>query len=250
MHHIVSDGWSMGVLVRELSALYDAYRSGDADPLPPLAIQYADYAAWQRRGSAGASCKSRARTGSARWRACAGAAGAADRSRASRAARSRRAAARWSSMRSSRAAQGAEPASRYDAVHDAAGARGPRCSSRLSGQADVVVGTPVANRTRAEVEELIGFFVNTLALRVDCRADPTVSELLGRVKRRRSRRKSTKTCRSSKSSRRSNPPRSLAHAPLFQIMFAWQNDEQASRPRCRGSRSSRCARRIRSRSST
>jgi hypothetical protein len=67
MHHIVSDGWSMGVLSRELSALYGAFRRGDADPLPALPVQYADYAAWQRRWVEGEVLQRQAEYWSARW---------------------------------------------------------------------------------------------------------------------------------------------------------------------------------------
>ena len=63
MHHIVSDGWSMGVLLRELSALYGAFVRGEEDPLPPLEIQYADYAVWQRQWLEGRCCRSRGSTG-------------------------------------------------------------------------------------------------------------------------------------------------------------------------------------------
>ena len=77
MHHIVSDGWSMGVLIRELSALYGAFSQGQADPLPPLAIQYADYAAWQRRWLAGELLARQGEYWKSALGGCAGAIGAA-----------------------------------------------------------------------------------------------------------------------------------------------------------------------------
>ncbi|HEU0301618.1 MAG TPA: condensation domain-containing protein, partial [Longimicrobium sp.] len=184
MHHIVSDGWSMGVFVRELSALYGAFRAGRADPLPPLPVQYADYAAWQRQWIDGEVLEAQA----AYWRdALAGAPGVitlpADRTRPARHDH----------------AGAALRVELDEALTGALKALGRRHGTtlfmtllagwaavlgRLSGQSDVVVGTPSANRGRQEIEGLIGFFVNTLALRMDLSGQPTVAEVLGRVKAR------------------------------------------------------------------
>ncbi|HEX2190263.1 MAG TPA: amino acid adenylation domain-containing protein, partial [Longimicrobiaceae bacterium] len=95
--------------------------------------------------------------------------------------------------------------------------------SRLSGQDDVVVGTPTANRGRAEVEELIGFFVNTLPVRVDLSGAPTVAEALGRVKARALEAQQNQDIPFEQVVERVRPTRSLAHTPLFQVTFAWQN---------------------------
>ena len=95
--------------------------------------------------------------------------------------------------------------------------------ARLSGQDDVVVGTPSANRARPEVEELIGFFVNTLALRVDLSARPTVAELLAQVKTRALEGQRNQDIPFEQVVERLRPARSLAYSPLFQVMFAWQN---------------------------
>jgi non-ribosomal peptide synthetase component F len=97
--------------------------------------------------------------------------------------------------------------------------------SRLAGQEDVVIGAPVANRTRAEVEPLIGFFVNTLALRLDLSKSPTVSELLQRVKAQALAAQERQDLPFEQVVEIANPPRSLSHSPLFQVMFAWQNNE-------------------------
>ena len=94
---------------------------------------------------------------------------------------------------------------------------------RLSGQEDVVIGTPVANRGRAEIEGLIGFFVNTLALRVDLSGSPTVGELLERVKELALAAQQHQDMPFEQVVELVQPARSLAHSPIFQVMFAWQN---------------------------
>ncbi|MDU6376189.1 MAG: condensation domain-containing protein, partial [Bradyrhizobium sp.] len=182
MHHIVSDGWSMGVLTRELGALYRAFAHGEADPLPPLAIQYGDYAVWQRRWLSGEVL---ARRGAYWKEALSGAPALLELP--------------WDRPRPAEQDHaGAVVPIRLDArLTEALKALSHRHGttlymtllagwaallSRLSGQKDVVIGSPVANRGRAEIDGLIGFFVNTLALRVDLSGPPSVSELLARVK--------------------------------------------------------------------
>ncbi|MFZ2752770.1 MAG: amino acid adenylation domain-containing protein, partial [Lysobacteraceae bacterium] len=100
--------------------------------------------------------------------------------------------------------------------------------SRLSGQTEVVVGTPVANRTRREVEGLIGFFVNTLAVRVDLENDPTVSSLIEQVKQRVLSAQEHQELPFEQVVEVVNPARSLGYAPIFQAMFAWQNNESGA----------------------
>jgi non-ribosomal peptide synthetase component F len=100
--------------------------------------------------------------------------------------------------------------------------------SRLSGQDDVVIGSPSANRSRTELEGLIGFFVNTFALRVDLSGSPTVAELLARVKAVSLAAQSHPDLPFEQVVEIVQPPRSLAHAPLFQVMFAWQNTPQGT----------------------
>src|SRR5207244_4033411 len=94
---------------------------------------------------------------------------------------------------------------------------------RLSGQRDIMVGTPAANRQRAEIEELIGFFVNTLTLRVHVASSTTVSELLERVKTQALEAQQHQDIPFEQVVEIARPLRSLAHSPLFQVMFAWQN---------------------------
>ncbi|HEV2734556.1 MAG TPA: amino acid adenylation domain-containing protein, partial [Longimicrobiaceae bacterium] len=100
--------------------------------------------------------------------------------------------------------------------------------SRLSGQRDVVVGTPTANRGRREIEGLIGFFVNMLPVRVELAGSPTVAELLGRVKRRALEAQQHQDIPFEQVVELVQPVRSLAHSPLFQVMFAWQNAPRGS----------------------
>ena len=94
--------------------------------------------------------------------------------------------------------------------------------SRLSGQNDLVIGTPVANRTRAEIEPLVGFFVNTLALRIDLSGSPSVNELLAQLRHTTLAAQAHQDIPFEQVVEALNPPRSLAHSPVFQVMFAWQ----------------------------
>ncbi|MGA4195177.1 amino acid adenylation domain-containing protein, partial [Ralstonia nicotianae] len=224
MHHIVSDGWSQGVLARELGSLYEAYRAGNADPLPALPIQYADYAVWQRRWLDGAELQ---RQGAYWEQALAGA----------------------PTLLSVPTDRARPPQQDYaggsvEVIFDEALSAGLRklsqrhgttlfmtvlagwsaLLSRLSGQEGVVVGSPVANRTRSEVEGLIGFFVNTLALRVEV-GSATVSELLGRVKSRVLEAQAHQDLPFEQVVERVRPVRSLSHSPVFQAALSWLNTE-------------------------
>ncbi|MGA4029588.1 amino acid adenylation domain-containing protein, partial [Ralstonia nicotianae] len=224
MHHIVSDGWSQGVLARELGSLYEAYRAGNADPLPALPIQYADYAVWQRRWLEGGELQ---RQGTYWEQALAGA-------------------PTLLSLPTDRArpAQQDYAGGSVEVIFDETLSAGLRklsqrhgttlfmtvlagwsaLLSRLSGQEEVVVGSPVANRTRSEVEGLIGFFVNTLALRVEV-GGATVSELLGRVKSQVLEAQAHQDLPFEQVVERVRPVRSLSHSPVFQAALSWLNTE-------------------------
>jgi amino acid adenylation domain-containing protein len=225
MHHIVSDGWSMGVLFKELSALYDAFAHGRPDPLAPLPVQYADYALWQRRWLTGDVLRRQA----GYWEnALAGAPVLlnlpADRPRP---------VVQDHGGATVSFALDAELTAALKRLSQRHGttlfmtliAAWGALLARLSGQSDVVIGTPVANRNRLEVEELIGFFVNTLALRLDVAGNPTVAELLADVKARALEAQEHQDLPFEQVVEIVNPPRSLAHAALFQVMFIWQNNE-------------------------
>ncbi len=223
MHHIVSDGWSMGVLARELTALYAAYRAGEADPLPPLAIQYADYAAWQRRWVEGEELQRQA----AYWRASLQGAPellalSADRLRPARPDHA------GETIGVELDAGLTERIRTLSRRHDATlfatlAAAWAVVLSRLANQQDIVIGTPTANRNREEIEGLIGFFVNTLALRFDVAGSATVAELIAQVKARTLAGQQNQDIPFEQVVELAQPARSLSHPPLFQVVFGWQN---------------------------
>ncbi len=223
MHHIVSDGWSIGVLMRELSALYEAFSQGKADPLPPLPVQYADYAAWQRGWLAGGTGEEQARY----WQqALAGAPVLLELpSDHARPAQQDYAGALTAVRLDAVLSQRLKALSlRHGAtLHMVLLASWAGLLSRLSGQDEVVVGSPSANRRRTELEGLIGFFVNTLALRVDLSGSPSVAELIARVKAISLGAQSHQDLPFEQVVEIVKPARSLAHAPVFQALFAWQN---------------------------
>ncbi|WFU85657.1 non-ribosomal peptide synthase/polyketide synthase [Bradyrhizobium sp. CIAT3101] len=223
-HHIVSDGWSLGVLVRELSQLYRAFVAGEGDPLPPLAIQYPDYAAWQRQWLSGERLQSQAHY----WRnnlsgAPARLALPTDRPRPAEQSFA------GASVMVVIGADLTRDLKRLSRQHDTTLfmtvlAAWAALLSRLSGQDDLVIGVPSANRGRREVEELIGCFVNTLALRLDLSGGPSVAELLARTRRSALGAQEHQDLPFEQVVEIVQPPRRLDHTPLFQVMLAWQNN--------------------------
>ncbi len=223
MHHIVSDGWSMGVLTRELSALYGAFRRGEGSPLPPLPVQYADYATWQRGWLSGETLERQL----AWWRErLAGAPPLlelpVDRPRAAAAGETRAGripfalpAATAGALRSLARREAATPSMALLAAWQA-------LLGRYAGQEDVVVGSPIAGRNRVETEGLIGFFVNTLALRTDLGGGPSFRELLGRVGETALGAYARQDLPFDRLVEELAPERSLTHTPLFQVMFSPQ----------------------------
>ncbi|MBF6651263.1 condensation domain-containing protein, partial [Methylobacter sp. BlB1] len=172
MHHIISDGWSMGVLFEELGRLYAAYSHGGDDPLPALDIQYADYAVWQRRWAEGEQLHAQA----AYWQQTLAGAPAllelpADRPRPPQ--QDYTGALLAVRLDANLSAQLKAFSQRHGVTLFMTLLAGWALTlSRLSGQDDLVIGTSSANRGRAEIEGLIGFFVNTLALRIDLSDSP------------------------------------------------------------------------------
>jgi amino acid adenylation domain-containing protein len=223
MHHIVSDGWSMGVFFRELSALYTAYREGGESPLPELAVQYADYAVWQREQLEGEVLDRQL----SYWRErLAGAPELlelpTDRPRP--AVQTYRGASvpvglSLKLLERLQALGRSEGATLYMTLLGAFQV----LLGKYAGSEDVVVGSPIAGRTRKEIEELIGFFVNTLVLRTDLSGDPSFREVLGRVREATLGAYEHQEVPFEKLVTELQPERSLSHSPLFQVLFTLQN---------------------------
>jgi amino acid adenylation domain-containing protein len=223
MHHIVSDGWSLEVLKRELRALYAAYEMGQESPLEELPIQYGDYTRWQREWLTGEVLEEQL----GYWREqLAGAPPVlelpTDRPRPA--------------IQTFRGAH--EDFKLPGDLLEALRALGRRegttlfmtllaafqvLLSRYTGQDDIVVGTPIAGRTRAEVEGLIGFFVNTLVVRVRTEAGLSFREVLGRVRESCLGAYAHQDVPFEKLVEELHPERSLSHNPLFQVMFVFQS---------------------------
>jgi amino acid adenylation domain-containing protein len=222
-HHIVIDGWSMGILYRELAALYAAFSAGKPSPLPELPIQYVDYATWQRERLQGETLQREL----AYWRGRLAGAPAVldlpfDRPRPAK-----------------QTYKGGQvfrtlPADLIDALR--ALSRRERATLfmimlaafkalfwRYTGQTDLVVGTPSAGRNRKELEDLIGCFANTLILRTDCSGDPSFRELLGRVRETALGAYAHQEVPFERVVEELHPERRLQYHPLFQVMFNFRD---------------------------
>ncbi|HEU4881787.1 MAG TPA: amino acid adenylation domain-containing protein, partial [Longimicrobium sp.] len=228
VHHIVSDAWSMGVLTSELAARYAAAREGREAELPALPIQYADYAAWQRRRVEGEGIAKQ----SDFWkRTLAGAPELlelpTDHPRPAQADHT--GAWLWLDLDEELTAGLKALSLRHGTTLFMTLLAGwATVLGRLSGQEDVVIGTPTAGRERRETEGLIGFFVNTLAVRLDLSGGPTVAELLARVKARALQAQHHQDIPFEQVVELVQPTRSMAYHPLFQVSFAWQSTPGAS----------------------
>jgi hypothetical protein len=223
MHHIVTDGWSVGVLIRELTTLYDAYRRGKASPLPELPIQYADFAEWQREWLRGAVLDEQL----GYWREqLAGSSGVlelpADHARPPV---QRYRGASLTVALSEELTRGLRELSQREGVtlFMTLLSSWQTLLARYSGQWDLNVGTPIANRTRGEVEGLIGFFINTLVLRTQLKPEASFREQLQQVR---------EVCLGAYAHQdvpfemvveELQPERDLSRTPLFQVMFILQN---------------------------
>ncbi|AUG07230.1 non-ribosomal peptide synthetase [Pseudomonas sp. S09G 359] len=221
-HHIVSDGWSMQIMVRELVELYQGYSQGHQVSLPVLPIQYADYAIWQRCWMEAGERERQL----AYWTEQLGGEQSLlqlphDRPRPA-----------ISSYRGQRCDIDIEPALTA-ALKQACRREGVTLFMlllasfqvllyRYSGQADIRVGVPVASRNRAECERLIGFFVNTQVLKADVIGTDTLSELLQQVKRTALQAQDYQDLPYEQLVEALQPERSLSHNPLFQVMFNHQ----------------------------
>ena len=223
MHHIISDGWSMGILVREIAGHYQAFREGLPSPLPPLPIQYADYAAWQRRWMDSEAFQTQLRY----WKEK-----LADSPPVLELPTDR-------PRPPIPSFKGSVYAFRIDAELTRKLLR--LCQEtdttlfmcllaafatllyRYSRQTDINIGTPIANRNRLEIEPLIGFFVNTLVLRTDLSGGVSFRELLERVRQTALEAYAHQDVPFEKIVDVLNIPRDVSHSPLFQVMFSLNN---------------------------
>ncbi|HZI75532.1 MAG TPA: condensation domain-containing protein, partial [Gemmatimonadales bacterium] len=227
MHHIISDGWSSGVLIRELSQLYLGRVQGEAVTLPALPIQYVDYALWQRNWLQGAVLQEQLDYWKRSLEGIVPLELPTDHPRpvmqSARGARQRLRLSRelGQQVRALSQQVGVTPFMTLLAVFEV-------LLARYSGQHDIAVGTPIANRTREEVEGLIGFFVNTLVLRTDLSGNPTFLELLNRVRTVALGAYSHQDLPFEHVVDTVQPQRDLSRSPLFQVFFALQNTPEVS----------------------
>ncbi|HET6315092.1 MAG TPA: amino acid adenylation domain-containing protein, partial [Chloroflexota bacterium] len=223
MHHIVSDGWSQGIFNREFMLLYDAYREGRDNPLTPLAVQYADFALWQRSWLEGEDLA----RGLAYWTAQLAEiperlALPTDRPRPAQ------------QTFEADACQVTLPPAQVEALKRVSREHQATLYmtlltafavllARYSGQDDIVVGSPIANRQDAQLEELIGFFVNSLVMRVRPRPAMSFRELLTDVRRTALEAYQHQDVPFERIVEALAPPRRLNTTPIFQVSFALQN---------------------------
>ena len=223
MHHIVSDGWSMGVLVNELTTLYDAFSSGQPSPLPELPIQYADFAHWQREWLQGQVLESQLDYWKQHLDSSVGILELpTDYPRP--AVQTSRGATQSLEL-SGRLLKALKALSQDQRVtlFMTLLAAFQTLLHRYTGQHAISVGSPIANRNRAEIEGLIGFFVNTLILHTDLSGDPTFRELLARVRQVTLEAYSHQDLPFEMLVDTLQPERDMSHTPLFQVMFILQN---------------------------
>jgi len=223
MHHIITDGWSMGILYRELSALYNAFAGGHPNPLPSLPIQYADCAVWQRNWLQGNTLAQQL----AYWKdQLAGAPPVLElptdhprppvqtfRGNKKRLLLPRKL---TEALKQLSQQEGSTLFMTLLAAFQV-------LLHRYTGQDDIVVGSPIANRNRTEIESLIGFFLNTLILRTDLSENPTVRELLNRVQKTALAAYEHQDVPVEQIIDAFQPERTLSHSPLFQVLFVLQN---------------------------
>ena len=222
MHHIVSDGWSTGILIRELALLYEAFSCGRSSPLPELPIQYADFAHWQRQRLQGEVLE----TQLSYWKRQ-----LVDAPRLELPTDHPRPAVQTfrgshqSLLLPNTVGEALKALSRRQGVtlFMTLLAAFKILLHRYSSQEDLIVGTPIANRNRLEIEGLIGFFVNTLVVRTDLSGNPTFRELLQRVREVCLGAYAHQDLPFERLVEELHLKRNLGRNPLFQVMFVLQN---------------------------
>jgi amino acid adenylation domain-containing protein len=222
MHHIAADGWSMRISIEELTALYTAFCHDLPAPLPELKLQYADFAAWQRQWLQGEELEAQM----GYWKRQLGGKLPilelpSDRPRP----------IRQNFVGTTQTATFPIEIAKFSqqektTVFITLLAAFKILLYRYTGQTDILVGSPIANRDRPEIEGLIGFFVNTLVLRTDLGANPTVRELLHRVKEVALQAYDRQNLPFEKIVEELQPERNLTHNPMFQVMFTCESDRE------------------------
>ncbi|HXA84426.1 MAG TPA: amino acid adenylation domain-containing protein, partial [Candidatus Dormibacteraeota bacterium] len=227
MHHIASDGWSLGILVREFVQLYESFSQGRPDPLPPLVLHYADYAQWQRNWLQGEALEQQLSYWEKQLADLPQVHGLPlDRARPAKQSfdgaqltldvdRDTLDGLKQLALR--------EQATLFMVLHGVFAL----LLSRHARSHDVVVGTPVANRPQQELEPLVGFFVNTLVLRADCSGKQPFRDYLAQIKRVNLEAQTNQDVPFEHLVERLKPHRSASHTPLFQIMFTMNTNEAA-----------------------
>lgn len=227
MHHIISDAWSVSIFTHELSSFYKAFTTNGAAELPELPIQYSDFANWQRNWLQGDALREQL----AYW--VSQLAGAAKLNLPTDHARPK--------LRTHRGGHFSFtlPASLTDKLKNLSNTEGATLFMtllaafnvllfRYTGEQDIVVGSPIAGRNRIETEPLIGFFVNSLALRTDLSGSPTFREVIGRVKEVAVSAYAHQDLPFEKLVEELNPARDVSQTPVFQVMFGLQNSPRAA----------------------
>ncbi|HEX7333145.1 MAG TPA: amino acid adenylation domain-containing protein [Pyrinomonadaceae bacterium] len=219
MHHIVFDAWSIGVLIEELGALYNSFAQGQTSPLKDLELQYADFAHWQRETLTGETLD----THLAYWREQ-----LADISNMELPTDKPRPPIQTYNGATRSVMLPLDLSAKLKALSRREGATlymtllaaFKTLLHRYTGQNDISIGTPIANRNRSEIENLIGFFINTLVLRTDMSGDPTFRNLLGRVRETALSAYTHQDMPFEYLVEQLQPDRDMSRPPLFQVMFA------------------------------
>ena len=225
VHHIACDGWSMQILIREFKALYRSYASCNPSCLEELPIQYSDYAMWQREWLSGSVLDQQLDYWKSQLQ------GAATLELPTDRARPARQSYRGASFEFELSSSLTERLTKLSAQHGVTLfmtllAAFKVLLYRYTGQTDLCVGTPIANRTRREVEDLIGFFVNTLVLRTDLGGNPPFSTLLQRVRHVALEAYAHQDLPFERLVEELQPERDLSRSPLFQVMFVFQKSPE------------------------
>ena len=227
MHHVISDGWSRGIFIRELASFYAEFSGGRRADLPPLPVQYADFAQWQREWLRGEALEKQV----AYWRKQLAGLPVLELpvARPRPPVRSFRGALHSTCFPRS-LTEGLKELSRREDVtlFMTLLAAFQALLLRYTGQEDIAVGSPIAGRNRGEIEGLIGFFVNTLVLRTDLSGDPSFQELLKRVREVALQAYANQDLPFEKLVEVLQPERKLGQNPLFQVLFVLQNAPEAS----------------------